>query len=354
LRGGGIHTNEHSLRVAHFGSEMTKVRTKLNVISILVSVDIGYWRLYAARRELEVRKLEYDLAVAQLESSQRRFEAGEIIELDVILSEDAAAQRLEAIILAENSVRDREREIKQVMNEAGLEVDSPTILVSVTEPTPVKYDMDTEGLLAMAVENRMELLERELQIMQADDNIEFAKNRTLPSLSFDYTYNVNALGTTMNESYDLLWRNRFVDHRLGLNLTVPLGNKAAKSQLRQEILRRQQQLVSQEQLKISIKRDVLGAVDQMEANWNRVIASRRSTILSERSLSASQRQYDLGRLILNELLDAQTRYANALSSEMSALVEYQISQLNLALSVGALLSATRVEFETDLSNFESK
>jgi len=354
LRGGGIHTNEHYLRVAHFGSEMTKVRTKLNVITILVSVDIAYWRLYASRRELEVRKLEYDLAVAQRESSQRRFAAGEIIELDVFLSEDAAAQRLEAIILGENSVRDREREMKQVINETGLAVDTPTILISVTEPTPIRYEMDTESLLAMAVENRMELLEHELQIIQADDDIEYVKNSTLPSLSLDYTYNVNALGTTMNSSYDLLWRNRFVDHRIGLNLSVPLGNKSAKSRLRQEILRRQQQLINQEQLKISVKREVLSAVDQMEANWQRVIAGRRSTILAERTLSASQRQYDLGRLILNELLDAQTRYANALSSEMGALVEYQISQLNLALSVGALLSATRVEFETDISNFGSE
>lgn len=353
LDGGGIHTNEHYLRVAHFGSEMTKVRTKLNVISLLVSVDIAYWRLYAARRELEVRKLDYDLAVAQLESSQRRFAKGEIIELDVILSEDAAAQRLEGIILSQNSVQDREREIKQVINEAGLAVDTPTIINSITEPTPVHYEVDTENLLALALENRMELLESELQIMQADDNIEFAQNRTLPSLSFDYTYNINALGTTLNDSYELLGRNRFADHRLGLNLTAPIGNKAAKSQLRQEILRRQQQLVSQEQLKISIKREVLAAVDQMEANWNRVIAGRRSAILAERTLAASQRQYDLGRLILTELLNAQTRYADALFTEMSALVEYQISQLNLALSVGSLLSATRVEFETDILNFES-
>ena len=198
------------------------------------------------------------------------------------------------------------------------------------------------------------MLESLLQLLKEDDYFEFAKNGTLPSLSLNYTYNINALGTTLSDSYDLLGRNRFADHRIGLNLSVPLGNKAAKSRLRSEVLRRQQQLVSQEQQKISIKREVLAAVDQIEANWQRVIASRRSTILAERTLSASQRQYDLGRLILTELLDAQTRYADALSSEMVALVEYQISQLDLALSVGALLSATRVEFETELTNFESK
>ncbi|KPK77991.1 MAG: hypothetical protein AMJ79_01450 [Phycisphaerae bacterium SM23_30] len=352
LRGGGISANEYSLRVAHYGSETTKARTKLQVISVLADVDRVYWRLYAARRELEVRKQEYDLAVELSESARRKLKVGQAAEIDVVRADNAAAQSLESIILAQNQVRDRERYLKQILNETGLDIETPTILFSATQPNPLRYQIDTSRLVDYALQNRMELLELELQLLQDADSIDYFKNAALPLVSLSYTYNINGLGAELDDSYDLVWRNRFVDHTLGLTVQVPLGNKAAEARLRQAQLQRLQRLASKERREAMIKKEVLDAVDQMEANWQRVAASRQSVILALRTLQAEQRLFDLGRSISYDLLNAQAGYANARSAEIRALTEYQISQVDLAYATGALLTATRVEWETEFESLD--
>ncbi|MFC1783255.1 TolC family protein [Planctomycetota bacterium] len=352
LRGGGIKTNEYNIRVAYYGADRAKAQTKLAAIGVLANVDRFYWRLYASRQELEVRKQEYDLAVEQSESARRKLKAGQLAEIDVLRADNAATQRLEAIILAENQVRDRERSMKQILNEAGLEMETATILISATEPNPLRYEIDSSRLVDYALSNRMELLELELQLIQDADNIAWQKNATLPLLSLDYTYNINALGTEADTSYKMMAENDFVDHRMGLTLQVPMGNKSAKSRLRQAILQHQQRLISKKQRELLIRKEVLNAVDQMEANWQRVAASRLNAELALRTFQAEQRLFDQGRSISYNLLNALASYANALSAEIRALTEYQIAQVDLAYATGSLLTAARVEWETDAESFE--
>ena len=347
LRGGGVRRNTHAIRVARYGSWIARARTKLEVIRVLAAVDRVYWRLFAARQELRVRKQEYDLATAQLASAQRMVRAGQAAEIEILRAEDAAAQRFEAIILAENAARDRERDMKRILNKKGLGMETATIIISATEPNPVHYQLDTKRLMEYALQNRMELLELELQIASNESLIDYEYNGTLPLLSVNYTYNINGLGPEADDAYDLMLRNRFADQRVGLVLQIPIGNESAKSRWRRALWQRRQRLASKRQREALIKQEVLNTADQMEANWQRVVASRKSTFLAERTMKAEQRQFELGLQISTEVLDAQARFANAQSAEIRALTEYQIAQVDLAYATGSLLGAAQIYWETN-------
>ena len=45
------------------------------------------------------------------------------------------------------------------------------------------------------------------------------------------------------------------------------------------------------------------------------------------------------------MLDAQTKLADAKSSEIAALTEYQIAQVDIAFATGNVLGATRVSWQ---------
>jgi len=347
LRGGGVQRNTHAIRVARYGSWIAQARTKLEVIRVLAAVDRVYWRLFAARQELRVRKQEYDLAKAQLASAQRMVKAGQAAEIEILRAEDAAAQRLEAIILADNAARDRERDLKRILNKEGLGMETPTIIISATEPNPVHYQLDTKRLMEYALRNRMELLELELQIASDESLIDYEHNGTLPLFSVNYTYNINGLGPEADDAYDLMLRNRFADQRVGLVLQIPIGNESAKSRWRRAVWQRRQRLANKRQREALIRQEVLNTADQMEANWQRVVASRKSTFLAERTMKAEQRQFELGLQISTEVLDAQARFANAQSAEIRALTEYQIAQVDLAYATGSLLGAAQIYWEAD-------
>lgn len=345
LRNAGVRTNTHAIRVAQYQSLISEARTKLEVIRVIADVDRVYWRLYAAQRELEVRKQEYDLAVAQLERARRRVAKGDAAEVEITRAEAGVAQRVEAIILAENAVRDAERLLKRILNRPDLGMETATIVELSTAPNPMRYELDAIDLADAALATRMEMLELELLIAQDVSSIDFARNQKLPLVTLDYRYNINGLGSVWNDSLDLMLDRSFEDHVVGLSVEVPLGNNAAKSRFNQAIYTRLQRLATRDQRRAQIINEVFNALDQLEANWQRVLASARSALLEARVLEAEQRQFDLGLRTSTDVLDAQARYANARSAEIRALAEYQIAQVDLAFATGMLLGASKVRWE---------
>ncbi len=342
LRNAGRRVNTAALRIAGYNEQAVEAQTKLEVIRQLAAVDRAYWRLFQARAELEVRQQQYELAVAQLAKAKRRV-AGEVAaEIEVTRAEAGISDRLEAIIVTQNVVRLQQRELKRIMNMEGLDVESTTMVVTSTKPDPVEYVFDPAKVCDFALTNRMEMLELELRLAADAAAIGIERNRALPLFTLDYTYRVNGLGGSMQDSFRTLERNRYEDWELGLNFQVPLGNEAAKARIREAILTRVQRLSTKEARQQAIRQEVLNALDTIDGTWQRILAARQSVILNTRALQAEQRQFDVGRSTSTDVLDAATKLADSQSAEIRALTDHQISQVDLAFATGTLLGADKV------------
>ena len=345
LRNGGREVNTAALRIAGYQEQAAESQTKLEVIRQLAAADRAYWRLSQVRAELDVRQQQYELAVAQLERAKRRVAGGAAAEIEQTRAEAGIADRLEAIIVAQNALRLQQRELKRVMNMEGLDVDTRTMVVTTTPPAPVEYRFDPATLCQQAIANRMEMLELELRLAADAATIDVQRNRALPLFTMDYTYRVNGLGGSMQDSFHTLNRNRFTDWELGLNFEVPLDNEEARSRVRQAILTRVQRLASKEARDQAIRQEVLNAVDSLDGTWQRILAARQSVILNTRALQAEQRQFDVGRSTSTDVLDAATRLADAQSAEIRALTDHQVAQVDLAFATGTLMGASKVAWE---------
>jgi outer membrane protein len=263
-------------------------------------------------------------------------------EVEIIRAESGVADTLESIIIAENTVRDRQRDLKRTVNEAGLGMETDTIIVPATEPNALYFRLDPDRVAAAALDGRMEMLELELRIAADAASVDFARNQTLPLVSFDYTYTMNGLGGELGDAFGQANDRDFEDHRVGLRVEVPLGNEAARSRLRRAILNRIQRLATREQRALQIRQEVYNAVDQLEANWQRIVASRQRTVLAARVLRAETNLFEKGLRTSTDVLDAQTRLADARSAEVAAVAEYQIAQIDVTFATGTLLGAANV------------
>lgn len=345
LRNAGLGVNAHPIRIAFYETQISEARAKLEVIRVLSFVDQVYWRLYAARGELQVRQQEYDLAVAQLERVERRVKAGTSPKVEIIRSAAGVAARRETIVIAENNVRQRELDLKLTINTDELDIAGRTVLIPATKPNPIDYHFDHKRLIEAAIENRMEMLELELRLAQDASTIEFRQNQLLPLLAVDYTYKQNTLGRSRPNASDIFGDNDFTDHRLGLQLQIPLGNKAARSRLRRAVLGKVRRLATVRRRETQIKREVLGAIIQLESAWERIEAARQRPVLAARELAAEQRQFELGRRTSVDVLEAQQRLANAHLAEINALADYEIAQTRLAFSTGTTLMAAQIHWQ---------
>jgi outer membrane protein TolC len=342
LRGGGRRANTHALRVASYNRQISEAQTKLEVIRQLAAVDRAYWRLFASRQALEVAQRQFELAQAQLETARRAADVGRLAEIEVVRSQAGVATRLEAIINAQTTLLETQRDLKRIINLPGLEQTTTTIVVTSSPPDPVLYELDGLALADASMDQRMEMLELELRLAADVSQIDFEKNQALPLLTLDYVYRINGLGDSTSSSARVLRENNFEDWELGIRAEVPIGNEAAKSRVRRAVLTRLQRLATREARRAAITQEVLNAVDTINAGWQRIMAARQSVLLNQRALEAEQRAFSVGQSTSTDVLDAATRLADSQLAEIRAVVDYQVAQVDLAFATGTLLGASRV------------
>ncbi len=347
LRNAGRRFSMSGLRIAGLNTQISEAQTKLEVIRQLAAVDRAYWRLDAVKRELEVRQRQYELASEQMGRAQRRFDAGDVAQIEVIRAEAGLAERLEGIITAENALRDRQREFKRIINVPGLEMGSGTLVVPASAPDPVQYEFEAGELADYAVENRMEMLQLELQLAVDLTNVDISRNQALPLFTLDYRYTIAGLGESFNEGWRQVGRNNFESWQLGLTGSVPIGNEGAKARLNRAVLQRLQRLSTKEARRLAIHQEVFNAVDQVRANWQRILASRQAAIAAARAFEAEQNQFNAGASTSQDVLDQASRLADAQTSEIRAIAEYQIALVDVAFATGTILGASKVEWSPE-------
>lgn len=344
LRNAGVRVNTNSIRVAGYQSQIVDARTKLSAIRILAAADKAYWNLYAARRELIVGQQRYELAVEQLERARRLVAAGNAAEVEVIRSQAGVADSLTGIIVAETAIRVRQRELKRIMNREDLPMNGATAIIPATDPSPVGLDLDAEELADRAVQNRMEMLELELQLAIDASNLDFQRNQALPLFVVEYTYSRAGLGDGYGPAFSQVTDRSFEDWRLAARVEIPLGNEAAKARVHRAILERVQRLATRDQRRQAIREEVFNALDLLEESWQRILAARQQTILAARTFDAERRQFELGLRTSTDVLDAAARLADAQTQEVRSLAEYQIAQVDIAFATGTLLGNGRVQW----------
>jgi outer membrane protein TolC len=345
LKNAGQRVNMHSIRLARYEKQITDNATKLEVIRILASADRAYWQLYAARKELEVRLKQHELAKAQLERAKRQVAVGQMAKVEIVRAEAGVARQLAAIISAENRLRTDQRQFKQVIDKPGLDIETPTVIIPSTEADLVHYTFDTPKLIEQAFNNRAELLALELQIAEDVSSIDYLNNQMLPLVTMDYNYNVPGTGQTRNDAYDMLNKKNFENHRIGVSLWIPLGNEAAKNNLRQALYQKRQRLATRTSQRQLVKQEVLNALDTVETNWQQIMASRQAAILEGQLYETEIRQFEVGLRTSTDVLDAQSKFADAQSAEITALVNYEVSLVDLAYATGTLLGADKIAWE---------
>lgn len=344
LRGAGRRVNTYPIRIAEYNRQIGEAATKLEVIRQLAAVDKAYWVLAALKLELEVRQAEFEFARDDLARAQRLVQNGASPEIEAIRAESAAARTLTGIIEAENAVLQQQRELKRLMNMPELPLESGTLIEPATAADPVPFRLDRAELGREALANRMEMLEVELRLAQDYSTIEFTKNQALPSFVLDYRYSIDGLGATLSDSQDVLRGGDFTSWSFSITGEIPIGNEAAEARVRQAILARLQRLSTRDARQKAISQEVYSAIDRIESGWQQILAARQSAATALRTYEAEKRRYEAGGGTNTDVIDANTRLANARSQIVRAVATYQVAQVDLAFATGTLLGAGRIDW----------
>lgn len=345
LRNAGRNVNEASIRIAEFEQQAATLNTRLQSIRIIAMVDKAYWQLYESWGELDVRRQQYEYAQQNLQMVKTRVAEGLTARVEINRSEIGVANRLEALIIAETNLKRANRQLQFLLNDITDDASLDSIFLPSTAPNLVNYDINRKKLMDDALEGRIELLTQELKLSADLAKINYLENQTLPLFTVDYQY--GALSNTFNsfgDSYQDIFNDDFNDWSIGFKFEMPISNEANKARLDRAVQQRSQRLTTKALQTLTIKKEIYNAVDQVEQNWQRILAARQQVLIAGINYEAELKQFNEGIRTMTEVLETLTRLGEAQIKEIKAIGDYQIALVDTAYATGTLLGYSKLDF----------
>jgi outer membrane protein TolC len=344
LRGAGTGFNYASINIAGLQMRQTDARTKLAAIRVLANAEQAYWNLYNAHENLKIQIEQYDLSKEQLRTTQRLVEEGAKTKIEVTRAESDTARRFDGILVAENTRRRAELTLKAMMNEASLPLQSATIVIPMTEPDPEGLTFDRNRVIALALENRMEMLENELALAQDRITLSTNRNLILPDIRTTFNYSFLGSGLTFDHALNSLFNNAS-GYTTAVTASIPLGgNQTAKANALQSALTLSKDQASRRALEVSIRQDVLNAINAVELDWQRILSNRAAVARAQETYQDNRKEFELGKITTTELALTLDQVAEARSALVSSITEYQNSIVDLAFATGTVMGESSVNW----------
>lgn len=344
LRGGGLTVNTSGIRLAQLQSGIVDAQTKLTAIAVLAEVERAYWNAWGSNQSTAISQQQLELAREQLEKT-KRLVPRLLSNIEVMRAEAGVLSRIDSVVINEAQARIAARNLRRVMQSPALPVEAEVFLTTSTPPHLVGLEFDPRQLTQQAVENRQELLQLELSLLQNELSTEVAENSVLPRLDFQFSGSLLGTGRSTKSSRNQAFSDDFDQWTAGLSAEVPLaGNQSAQARVRQLELTRLQTLIDQDRVRVRITQEVLNAIDVFNQNWNRILAARSSVKAAQRVYEAELRLLELGQRSGDLVLQAAARLATAQTLEVQAIVGYQIAKVDLAVATGTMLGFGQVQW----------
>ncbi len=371
LKDFGFKVSRREIIVAAYNRDVSEENLNRVLEDTIYSAESAYWNLVYSIGNLEVRRQSLQLAQELLENNKAEIEAGTLPPIELLTAEAEVSLRRADILEAEALVRNNEELVKTIINLGAEAADvRNTRVVPTDTPTVERSEIDFEGALETAIQNRPDLRALRIDIDNRLFNVSYAKNQMLPDVRFQFSYwspgisgtriiyeDDNALsgiiiGTIPGKRSDAL-RDAFgftyKNASFGVTVSLPVSNvlsRAYYAQARTSLEQAKLRVKNQEQ---QLTLELGNAVRAVDTNFQRTQAYKAARELAGRKLEAELEKFKVGLSTNYLLLQFQRDLANAQTLELRALIDYKVSlaSLDRVMGVGRARRSVKVVEESE-------
>jgi outer membrane protein TolC len=342
LQGGGARANVAPIVIARIDTERSFFQMKDSVQRSVLGVIEAYWALVFARTDLWVRRQQVVQGEYALNLAQTRAETGIIRKSEVSQARSALQNFRASEITARAGVLQREDALRNIL---GLPPSDGTSLVPDTPPLTEWLETDWDRLVQLAERYRPDIIELKL-ILEADQQqMILARNQALPRVDAVALYRWNGLaGRTPDRDVIIAGPGEFREWQFGVNFSVPLGLRQDRAALRRQelVILRDRANLDQglhqaiHQLAIAYRN-----LAQFHMEYKSLREARAAALVN---LEFQRADFDAGRTIFLNVLQAITNWGNAVSAEAQSLSEYNLELASMELQTGTILESHGIRF----------
>lgn len=375
LQGFGFASNTRFIHIARNNRELTDVAFRLQVITTVDQIENLYWDLVYAYENARVQNESLAFAQKTLSDTKKQVEIGSLAPIEVVRAQSTVAQDQQLVTLAQTNLQLEQLLMKNALTRTLKDpvlATAEVIPTSTMEIPPQEPVSPTEDLINDALRHRAELVESRIDMNSREYSNKAVRSALLPTLSafayyggagvggnqnplntcaqnpvpgfgcadanggptgVDFLFPTTPIGSTLNQ----LVNSTNPDKGVGLQLNIPIRNRAAQSlQVRSELELRQAQMRLQ-QIENQVGIEVRNAQYAVQQTRGSVDSAQAALDLAKQSLDAEQKKYQFGTSTATLVLQYQSQLASAESTLVNATVSYEKARLELARATGTVL-----------------
>jgi len=371
-QGFGRSINSRQIHIARNNREVSDLAFKQQVIQTVSQIQTLYWDLVSYNEDVRVKQQSLALSEKLYNDNKRQVEIGTLAPIEIVRAEAEVAARQQELTASVTLVQQQETVIKNAISKNGVSDPRiaevrivPTTRITVPTVEPVEPVQD---LVSMALQARPELAQSRIRLTNADIGIKAVRQAMLPQVDFVASMTNNALagtvnpnvltipgqpvavpsefflggvGTTMNQ----IFARNFPDYSVGLQLTVPIRNRAAQADMAAAELQHRQQEIRLQQGENAVRVDVRNSLIGLQQARARVDSAIKSRVLQEQTVDAEQKKYALGASTIYNVILAQRDLALSRSVEVAAMNNYTKARVELDRAPGQTLAKNSISVE---------
>ena len=342
LKNAGIFYNRSDIYIARNDKKRSILELKETAIEVINSTQKAYWELVKSIEELRVRRKSLERAEDLLRKNKIQVKVGTLAPIELLVAEEGVTSQLEGVVVAENDIKDREDDLKEIMNLSNNALLFDVSIAPLDRASFIDRNISLQKSIETALENRPEVFEQGLDIANARIKVMQKKNQLLPKLDFEAGIRYQGLAGNKGNAIDRAFSQDFQSEFYGIMFEVPLGNREARSNYSKAKLEERQTIFNTRKIRQEIVVEVRKAVRQINTNAERIRASKKAKELSQERLVAEEKKFKVGRSTSLEVIRAQADLAVSEGRATNALVDYQISLGDLDAVLGTILENNNI------------
>jgi len=375
LQGLSINANRRFITIAKNDREISDVAFRSQAINTVAQIENIYWDLVSAYDDVRVKERSLALAQKTLSDNKKQVEIGTLAPIEVTRAESAVASGQQDLIISQTNLQLQQLLMKNAltrnMSDPQLAA-APVIPTSTMELPKQEPVVPVQDLINDALQHSPDLAQSRIDLTNRNITKRATRNELLPTVDLVAWYGASALAGNTNplsicsppgpnttpfctpanmvlppsgftDAFSNLFGYNAPDYAVGLNVNIPIRNRAAQAdQVRSELEYRQAQ-VRLQQLQNQIAIQVRNAQFAVQQNRARVDAAISARQLASESLDAEQKKYALGASTNTLVLQAQRDLAQAEANVVIGMSVYEKSKVELDRVMGLTLTHNGIE-----------
>ena len=370
----GRNTNAHQIRVAKINEQISEFQFERQLMDLVAQAQRSYWDLVFSAEDIKVKQRSVDLAQKTFSDNQSLAKVGALAPIDLVQAESEVANRRVQFVTSsytEIQTQDQVKKLLTSQSDPGTITAKLLPVQGVRKPDPSDV-LSVEEAIKVALENRPEIKQIQLDLESKKVDYEYTRNQMLPTVDLIAAYTqtgvsgapaadaggllggggvivnpdlIGGLGTAFRQAFTY----NYTGYSAGISIQIPLSNRAARADNARAATDKrisENRLTAQAQ---QIALEVRNALTQVEMNKAKIDAAEIARELAERRLEAEQRKFDLGASTIRFVLEEQRNVAQAQTDALQSLVNYTKSLVDFDRAIGMTLKKNNIEVDKALN-----